>query len=756
MSNFWEWSKDVSFVNRFIFPAPKPSSYNKDSFPDELLFVPPKEKLYKYYKQFKMEQANKNQGIANNPLDFTSPRYHSPSSFQSLSRLSSTKHPSASSKGAAESKSSDEKQQYCDENAIPCIYIQRKYRLSEATHLLLYLHGNAEDLGKCYPIIDYIRMKLPVNILAPEYPGYGVSAGDSCETSVGEMVQNVYEFAISPYGLNVPPERIIIYGFSIGSAAALSTSLFTLNRVYLPDGYITASNEPDEAPPANTNPLVSNGSRSKEEHKSNSSSSSSMKAASKWSSKGDHQKVGHHSLLQYRAEQEASLSRRYFLSTFLKRCPHKEHEHELLFSRRDELTHFYSSELEDRDEGDPFERLPLASLLNILRKGKVSYPTSVNKQRLLAVARKHGLIPPVTACKKANAIRKYSLLIIVCPFASISQVVADKIGVFASYLLSERFRNIEAVRKVHGPLLIIHGKEDSIIPFQHSIELHETAVQCEIQPVHLELLEGCDHNTMDLRKITNIINKFFKHQFNLARSQNRIRAQPFPQHHGPQQVQMGNSNASNPSSRESINGYLSGDDSPGHTPRSVRLSNGQPYPKTQHNNGRKVSEFVVSIPSYCWLKPQQEAVELAEEDQLRLKKKQEQDDEEYAFNLFMKQLLQHESMQNASASHLKQQQRMKLGKFFGDGNNAVPSNDAADLQHQHQQEEMVLSVDGVNVQLQSASNHQPQSVPLQLASGHDHGGNRANSKEPEYSLSQALNLQPEQDTVDIILPPDSN
>eukprot|EP01083_Nonionella_stella_P292889 996143_1 len=176
MSNFWEWSKDVSFVNRFIFPSPKPPSYNKDSYPDELLFVPPKEKLYKYYKQYKMEQLNKNK---------------------------------------------ESKQQYCDPNSIPCIYIERKYRLSEATHLLLYLHGNAEDLGKCYPIIDYIRMKLQVNILAPEYPGYGVSSGDACENSVADMVQNVYEFAISPYGLNVPPSRIIIYGFSIGSAAAL-------------------------------------------------------------------------------------------------------------------------------------------------------------------------------------------------------------------------------------------------------------------------------------------------------------------------------------------------------------------------------------------------------------------------------------------------------------------------------------------------------------------------------------------------------
>merc|ERR1712130_135158 len=180
-----------------------------------------------------------------------------------------------------------------------------------------------------------------------------------------------------------------------------------------------------------------------------------------------------------------------------------------------------------------------------------------------------------------------------------------------------------AVKKVHGPLLIIHGKEDSIIPYQHSIEIHKVAQKCDIQPVHIELLEGCDHNTMDLRKITNIINKFFKHQFNLCRPRK----------------------------------YLENEDSD----QMNGLS-----PTSKHNDGRIINEFKVNIPSYCWLKPETAAHQLSEEDMLRLKKKQEQDDEEYAFNLFMKQLLQHESMQNASPSNLQNHQHEKLKKIFGD------------------------------------------------------------------------------------------
>merc|ERR1712110_1075979 len=130
--------------------------------------------------------------------------------------------------------------------------------------------------------------------------------------------------------------------------------------------------------------------------------------------------------------------------------------------------------------------------------------------------------------------------------------------------------------------------------------------------------------TMDLRKITNIINKFFKHQFNLCRSRKHM--------------------MNDESELNGLQGVNGG----------------------KHNDGRIMKEFKVNIPTYCWLKPETEAHQLSEEDELRLKKKQEQDDEEYAFNLFMKQLLQHESMQNTSPTKLKANQSEKLKKIFGD------------------------------------------------------------------------------------------
>ena len=39
---------------------------------------------------------------------------------------------------------------------------------------LLYFHGNAEDLGYSYDLLFDLRANLKINIIAMEYPGYGI------------------------------------------------------------------------------------------------------------------------------------------------------------------------------------------------------------------------------------------------------------------------------------------------------------------------------------------------------------------------------------------------------------------------------------------------------------------------------------------------------------------------------------------------------------------------------------------------------
>ena len=43
-----------------------------------------------------------------------------------------------------------------------------------SSKLIIYFHGNGEDLGTCYSLCDHLRTALSLNLLAVEYPGYGV------------------------------------------------------------------------------------------------------------------------------------------------------------------------------------------------------------------------------------------------------------------------------------------------------------------------------------------------------------------------------------------------------------------------------------------------------------------------------------------------------------------------------------------------------------------------------------------------------
>lgn len=58
-----------------------------------------------------------------------------------------------------------------------------------------------------------------------------------------------------------------------------------------------------------------------------------------------------------------------------------------------------------------------------------------------------------------------------CPYTSIRRVVKDLVGYFAQYLVAERFVNIEKITQTKCPTLFIHGKKDSLIPYQHSVDL---------------------------------------------------------------------------------------------------------------------------------------------------------------------------------------------------------------------------------------------------------------------------------------------
>lgn len=99
---------------------------------------------------------------------------------------------------------------------VPCALLT----FSSARFIMLYLHSNAEDIGRCHQFCTMLRLQFQVNVLAVEYPGYGLCPGGQAdEDSVIANAVLAYRFITQV--LNFPPEDIIVVGRSIGSGPAL-------------------------------------------------------------------------------------------------------------------------------------------------------------------------------------------------------------------------------------------------------------------------------------------------------------------------------------------------------------------------------------------------------------------------------------------------------------------------------------------------------------------------------------------------------
>jgi len=145
-------------VSRILFPRP-PASYNVDSFPGELIWVP-----------------------------------------RSL-------NPQTSS----------------PEDCVPLCLLQ----CNGAKYLVVYIHSNFEDLGRCHSFCMSMRYHLKAHVLAVEYPGYGIAPGTTCEEQrATEAAHVAVRFAHEV--LRWPWDSIILMGRSIGTGPA--TTLAAMYR----------------------------------------------------------------------------------------------------------------------------------------------------------------------------------------------------------------------------------------------------------------------------------------------------------------------------------------------------------------------------------------------------------------------------------------------------------------------------------------------------------------------------------------------
>ncbi len=91
-----------------------------------------------------------------------------------------------------------------------------------AKFIILYSHGNAEDIGDLKPLMELFRDH-GFSTFSYDYEGYGTSTGRPSEKNVYRDIEAAYNYLTTD--LKIDPDRIILLGRSIGSGAAVELAL---------------------------------------------------------------------------------------------------------------------------------------------------------------------------------------------------------------------------------------------------------------------------------------------------------------------------------------------------------------------------------------------------------------------------------------------------------------------------------------------------------------------------------------------------
>lgn len=86
---------------------------------------------------------------------------------------------------------------------------------------VLFLHGNAATIASRVNIAHYSELRnLGVNVLAPEYRGFGGLAGLPTEKVLAADARAAYDYLHTTR--KVAPSRLVIYGWSLGAGVAVT------------------------------------------------------------------------------------------------------------------------------------------------------------------------------------------------------------------------------------------------------------------------------------------------------------------------------------------------------------------------------------------------------------------------------------------------------------------------------------------------------------------------------------------------------
>lgn len=179
-------------LNFLVFPAPKPS-YTVSSLENELIWVP--SYLDGWVLTTNINETS-NRNIKEKEL------YNRFKYYLSL--------------GLMHGQESFEAKRKKISHYIPCLLLKPSNSYSPL--ILLYFHGNGEDVFLAYDLLNNLRNNLQINVLAIEYPGYGLYKENPSAQRIKEDAITVYDYIVE---LGFLKENILVLGRSIGTGPAI-------------------------------------------------------------------------------------------------------------------------------------------------------------------------------------------------------------------------------------------------------------------------------------------------------------------------------------------------------------------------------------------------------------------------------------------------------------------------------------------------------------------------------------------------------
>jgi len=200
--------------NNFVFPIPPPS-YTKNDFKDNIIYIPKKDYSYKDKLKYNIKLTSKVATKDNKAVNVKSNGklvYHNKSSsmIQKVPSVTFT----------LDNKFEESKNKnFLEKNLeyIPCLFFSPE---NKSDMILLYFHSNYEDIGNSASLLKLICRYLSINVLAIEYPNYGIYSSKNSANAEAILSDADAVFKFINEVQNINESNIILMGRCIGSGPA--------------------------------------------------------------------------------------------------------------------------------------------------------------------------------------------------------------------------------------------------------------------------------------------------------------------------------------------------------------------------------------------------------------------------------------------------------------------------------------------------------------------------------------------------------